>query len=269
MTRNCSSYALGNSEFKTKGDKEAKNPSKETSLNQIWFQKRRKKYKDRNLCLLQGWSRKSLRLHRVDWPTMCSLQWTPRAQLLARKPSNWEPLGSPAAREPGDRGLAASIPCLPSSHQPARGRKEAGKLLKLGGEEDVILHLPGFWEDSIKMDMFSVCFNVGVLDFAMPDKYARKFLTSCTVNTEHQHLPALAQSIFPMNGLSNLRSKLTHLDSDVPMEFIQRWLLQTWAVGTWEAGQKPVTASEGWIHTKVCRGEMWPVKSLLYAWSSR
>lgn len=131
---------------------------------------------------------------------MCSLRWTPRAHLLARKPSNREALRSPAARNAGDGGLAASIPCLPPPHQPARGGKEVRKLSKLAGGEDVVLHLPCFLEDSIKFDMFSVRFSAGVLHFAMPDKYARKFLTSCTVNTEHQHLPVLAQSIFPTNA---------------------------------------------------------------------
>lgn len=135
------------------------------------------------------------------------------------------------------------------------------------GRKDAVPHLPGFWEDVIKMDMFPVCFNASVLPFAMPDKHARKFLTSCTVNTERQQLSALAQSIFPMSSQKTLGGKPTHLDSNVPVAFSTDFF----RCGRCNAAAhgKLVTVSEGWTPGQGVQRRDVACQPLLYACSSR
>lgn len=69
-------------------------------------------YKERNLCL-------SCRAE-VPERSESRLATHLLSPVPARKPRGQEALGSPAAMEAEDGGLAASIPCLPSPHQPAR-----------------------------------------------------------------------------------------------------------------------------------------------------
>lgn len=160
-------------------------------------------YKERNLCLSC----------RAEVPERSESRLA--THLLSPVPSQGSMAGQ-KAQGPGSPGKSCchggrrwrlgSLHPLPAVSPPAcqvgcQGQRQ-GIFQNLLGREDVILHLPGFWEDLIKIDMFPVCFNV--LDFAVPDRHARKFLTSCTMNTERQQLSALTQSVFPISSQRNL-----------------------------------------------------------------
>lgn len=108
-----------------------------------------------------------------------------QGSFVGKEPQQPGSPGKSCCQEPRRRGLGSLYPLPAITPPPCQGREGGREAFKLAGGEDVILHLPGFWEGSIKIDMFSVCFNASVLDFAVPDEHARKFLTSCTVNTEH------------------------------------------------------------------------------------
>lgn len=127
--------------------------------------------------------------------------------------------GSPAASKhwefllPGSEEAGAWQPLSSACHLPTclqgglLGR-EAGKLSKLawhGGCHPASAWFLGGCHQSGHVSSF----GAGALGFAVSEKNARKFMTSCTVNTECQHLSALAQSLLPVSSQRNLGGKIT------------------------------------------------------------
>jgi len=197
--------------------------------------------------LLQGWSRKSRRLHRAGWPSTCSLQRTPRAQWLTRKPSSQEALGSLTAREPRNGGLAASIPCLPSP------QKSATCAWFLGGSHQN-------WH-------ISSVFQCWCIKFC----YARQACQKISDQLYCEHWALETTSFSPVSLSSEQTEKpgeQTHPPRQQLSHCIHHWLLQMWAVegwSTWEA----VTVSEGWTPGQGVQRSDVAHQPLLYACSSR
>lgn len=227
-------------------------------------------YKDRNLCL----SCKA----EVGSPRDFTEQAGHLLAFSSAVPGLDGSPGSPPAGKPWEvplpgarsRGHGSLYP-LPAASPPACqagcwGGRQAS-FQNVLGRKDAIPHRPGFWEDLIKTDVYPVCFNARVLAFAMPDKHARKFPTSCTTNTERQQLSALAQSILPLSSQRSLGSKPTCLDSNIPTacstDFFRRGQRNAGAHG------KPVRVPEGWTPGQGVQRRDVARQPLLYACSSR